>query len=124
MTPLLDTHQHLVYPEVAGYGWTRGIPALADQSFTLERYRELTAGGGIAGALFMETGVDDADYMAEARHVAALARGTGSGIVGLIASLHAVNRIADLAAGTVSAALGSGTRQFPACAMMTANARG
>ena len=86
MTALIDTHQHLVYPDVAGYGWTAGIPALADRRFALEDYHALTEGRDIAGTLFMETGVDDADYKAEARHVAALAREEGSGILGLIAS--------------------------------------
>ena len=41
MARLIDTHQHLVYPEVAGYGWTEGIPALANKPFPLERYAEL-----------------------------------------------------------------------------------
>ena len=86
MTALLDTHQHLVYRDVAGYGWTAGIPALAEGDFPLPRYHALTEGHAMAGALFMETGVDDADYKAEARHVAGLMRQEGSGILGLIAS--------------------------------------
>ena len=86
MTDLIDTHQHLVYPDVAGYGWTDGIPDLAHRPFTLEDYRGLTGGRGVAGTIFMETGVDDADYKAEARHVAGLARQPDSGILGLIAS--------------------------------------
>ncbi len=85
MTPLIDTHQHLVYPDVAGYSWAEGIPALA-KPFPLEDYHGLTKGGGIAASLFMETGVDDADYMTEARFVAGLMKAGGSGIVGLIAS--------------------------------------
>ncbi|MXQ07423.1 amidohydrolase family protein [Alphaproteobacteria bacterium GH1-50] len=86
MVRLIDTHQHLVYPDVAGYGWTDGIPALADKPFPVERYAELTAGGGVTATLFMETGVDDADYKAEARFVADLATSDGSGIAGIIAS--------------------------------------
>lgn len=86
MVTLIDTHQHFVYPDVAGYGWTDGIPPLADKAFPLERYAELTTGHDVAGTLFMETGVDDADYQAEARHIATLAKQQGSGILGLIAS--------------------------------------
>ena len=85
MTPLIDTHQHLIYPDVAGYAWTDGIPALAGTAFRLDTYRQL-AGTDVAGTLFMETGVDDADYQAETRFVARLARQPDSGILGLIAS--------------------------------------
>jgi predicted TIM-barrel fold metal-dependent hydrolase len=86
MIGLFDTHQHLVHPEIAGYGWTSGIPALAGRRFTLADYAALTAGLGIEGTLFMETAVDDGDIRTEARHVAALARDPASGIRGLIVS--------------------------------------
>jgi len=86
MARLLDTHQHLVYPEVAGYGWTADIPPLADKAFPLERYKELTKSTDIVGTLFMEAGVDDADYKAETRFLADLAKQDGSNIVGIIAS--------------------------------------
>ena len=86
MVKLIDTHQHLVYPDVAGYGWTDGIAPLANKAFSLERYAELTAGHDVVGTLFMETGVDDADYKTEARHVSKLSQNHDSGIVGLIAS--------------------------------------
>ena len=79
MTELLDTHQHLVYPDVAGYGWTDGIPALANKSFSLDDYKSLTAGKEVSGTLFMEAGVDDPDYMAETRFVADLAKNPESG---------------------------------------------
>lgn len=86
MVALIDTHQHLIYPDIAGYAWTEGIEALADQAFPLERYHQLTAGHDLVGAIFMETGADDADYQAEARFVASLGRQPDSGILGLIAS--------------------------------------
>ncbi|MBY6116646.1 amidohydrolase [Mameliella alba] len=86
MVGLIDTHQHLIYPEVAGYGWTKDIPVLVNKAFPLERYKELTEAQGVSGSLFMETGVDDADYRAEARFVAGLMRQEGSGLLGLIAS--------------------------------------
>lgn len=81
---LLDTHLHLIYRDRLGYGWTGGIPALATGDFTLDDYAALTAGNGIAGALFMEAGVDDADYQTEARIVAGLVG--QSGLLGQIAS--------------------------------------
>jgi predicted TIM-barrel fold metal-dependent hydrolase len=86
MVKLIDTHQHLVYPDVAGYTWTDGIPPLANKTFELDRYAELTDGKDVVGTIFMETGVDDADYRAEARFVADLAKKQDSGILGLIAS--------------------------------------
>ncbi len=86
MIGLLDTHQHLIYPGVAGYGWAAGIPALADRAFTVEDYKALTEGLGIDGTLFMETAVDDGDVKAETEYVAALARDPASGIRGLIVS--------------------------------------
>lgn len=86
MTELLDTHQHLIYPDVAGYSWTDDIPALANKSFSLEDYKSLTTGKEVSGTLFMETGADDLDYKAEARFAARLAKNSESGIHGVIAS--------------------------------------
>lgn len=80
----IDTHLHLIHRDRLGYGWTSGIPALATGDFTLADHGALTAGLGIAGSIFMETGVDDADYKAEARLVAGLV-GQG-GLLGQIAS--------------------------------------
>jgi predicted TIM-barrel fold metal-dependent hydrolase len=79
---LIDTHQHLILRDRLGYGWTSGLPALAGD-FTPADYARLTAGRGIAGTIFMETGVDDADWQAEARLVAGLV-GQG-GMLGQIA---------------------------------------
>ncbi|GGD26048.1 amidohydrolase family protein [Sinisalibacter lacisalsi] len=86
MIGLIDTHQHLIYPEVAGYGWTQGIPALEGQAFRLDDYKALTEGAGIAGTLFMETAVDEGDIGAETEHVARLAKDPANGIKGLIAT--------------------------------------
>ena len=81
---LIDTHQHLIWRNRLGYGWTAGIPALAEGDFTPEDYQAQTKGQGIAGTIFMECGVDDADYQAEARYVAT--RVGRDGILGQIAS--------------------------------------
>lgn len=88
MIPLLDTHQHLVYRDKIGYGWTHDIPPLAKGDFTLDDYAGLTRDAGVGGSLFMETGVDDADYQAETRFVHGLANQPQSGILGIIASIR------------------------------------
>lgn len=80
----IDTHLHLIYRDRLGYAWTSGIPSLATGDFTLADYTALTTGRGVAGALFMETGVDDADYMTEARFVADLVG--QNGLLGQIVS--------------------------------------
>lgn len=81
---LIDTHQHLIWRDRLGYSWTEGIPALAHGDFTPEDYQAQTRGQGIAGTIFMECGVDEADYQAEARYVAT--RIGHDGILGQIAS--------------------------------------
>jgi predicted TIM-barrel fold metal-dependent hydrolase len=80
----IDTHLHLIYRDKLGYSWTNGIPPLATGDFTLDDYSALTADRGIAGAVFMEAGVDDADYKAEARFVAGMVG--KAGLLGQIAS--------------------------------------
>lgn len=86
MQQLLDTHLHLIYPDKIGYGWTKGIEALANQPFEIKNYLGLTADKEVAGSLFMEAGVDDSDYQAETRFIAELAADPNQRIVGLIAS--------------------------------------
>ncbi len=80
----IDTHLHLIARDKLGYGWTSGIPALAEGDFTLSDYTAQTAGRGVVGAVFMETGVDDADYQAEARLVAGMVG--QDGLLGQVAS--------------------------------------
>lgn len=82
----IDTHQHLIYRDQLGYRWTGDIPALASGDFTLADYHGLTESLGIRGSVFMETGVDDADYQAEARFVAGLIAQPRNRILGQIAS--------------------------------------
>lgn len=84
LVPLLDTHQHLVYPEQQSYAWTENAPALRGRAFTLGDYRELVAGRGVLGSIFME--VDAVDYRAESRMVARMAGDPASRILGQIAS--------------------------------------
>lgn len=82
----IDTHQHLIYRDLVGYSWTADIPALATGDFTQADYDALTDGSGVVGKVFMEVGVDEADYQTEARFVAGL---VGShGLLGQIASIR------------------------------------
>ena len=86
MIELVDTHQHFIYRDVAGHSWAEDMPFLAGKSFHLEEYQSLTAGAGIRCTIFMETGVDDADYQNEIRFVAGLSDDPDSGIAAMIAS--------------------------------------
>ena len=85
MLPLIDTHQHLIFPDRFAYAWAETAPALAGRAFGPPEYRALAEGAGVAGTIFMEVDVAG-DWRAEARHVAALAAEPGSGILGIIAS--------------------------------------
>ncbi len=86
MIPLFDTHQHLVYPDVATYRWTETIPPLAARAFTIDDYLRQTADAGITGSLFMEADVDPAEISTETGHVASLMATPDNGIRGLIAA--------------------------------------
>ena len=88
MIKLLDTHQHLVYRDVASYSWAKDIPPLATDNFTVDDYLKLTEGLGVAGTIFMETGVDDPDYQNEAKYVEKLRQNPNNGIKGLIVSIR------------------------------------
>ena len=43
---MLDTHQHLIYPDKWPYSWTDDIPALAKRGFRYEDYTKLVERGG------------------------------------------------------------------------------
>ncbi len=85
---LIDTHQHLVYRKEASYGWTKDIPPLAEDDFTVENYKYLTKDHNIKGTLFMETGVDDTDYKAETKFIKSVMEQPDSNIKGLIVSIR------------------------------------
>ena len=85
--PIIDTHQHLIYPSSGPYAWAQGLDALVGKSFHLEDYRRLAQPAGIVGSIFMETSPDD--WRAEFAHIAQLASQPESGIVGMIANCRA-----------------------------------
>ncbi len=85
---LIDTHQHLILRDRIGYAWTEGMPGLQGD-FTREDYAGLVSGKGIAGTIFMETGVDDAYYKTEARLVAGMV-GTSVGGVAMLGQIASI----------------------------------
>lgn len=86
---LIDTHQHLILRDRIGYAWTEEFPILSGDS-TREDYAGLVAGTGVRATIFMETGVDDADYQAEARMVAGMVGQSVGGVtmLGQIAGIR------------------------------------
>ncbi len=88
MIPLLDTHLHLIYREKFKYSWTNEIKELATSNFTLDNHKKITEDLGVAGALFMETGVDDSYYKDETRFVNSIKMNPQSSIKGIIASIR------------------------------------
>jgi predicted TIM-barrel fold metal-dependent hydrolase len=85
---LIDTHQHLILRDRIGYAWTGEFPILAGD-FTRQDYAGLVAGTGVRATIFMETGVDDADYQAEARMVAGMV-GTAVGGVAMLGQIASI----------------------------------
>jgi predicted TIM-barrel fold metal-dependent hydrolase len=98
---LIDTHQHLILRDRLGYGWTEGLPKLAGD-FTREDYARLTD-GRVAATIFMETGVDEADYQAEARLVAGMV-GQAAGGVAMLGQIASIRPEEDCAAWLEEAA--------------------
>lgn len=82
---MIDTHQHLLYPDRFGYAWSQDLPALQG-NFRLEEYRAAAAGCGIGGSLFMEVDVDEGQSGDEAQFVCELATDPANGILGVIAA--------------------------------------
>ena len=52
MTRLIDTHQHLIYPDAAGYSGTDGIAPLANRSFTLAQTQRLSDWLSVTAEIF------------------------------------------------------------------------
>lgn len=84
MIPILDTHQHLIAPELMPYSWTNDHAQLKNWSFGYEDYLHQIEGTGIAGTIFMEASPDN--WRAEAPFVTDLAGREGSLIRGIVAN--------------------------------------
>jgi predicted TIM-barrel fold metal-dependent hydrolase len=84
--PILDTHQHLIYPEKYPYSWTAGIPQLAGTAFRYDDYLKAIDGTNVSETIFMESAADDPHWHEETRFVHTLAKTPGSLIKGIIAN--------------------------------------
>jgi predicted TIM-barrel fold metal-dependent hydrolase len=86
MLPIVDTHQHLLFPGRLPYPWTEDIPALRGRSFHREEYAAAAEGCGIAATVFMEaTEVDPAEHD-EAAFVESLPADPPPPLVGIVAA--------------------------------------
>ncbi len=82
--PMIDCHQHLIYPDRYPYSWTDDIPQLAGKAFRYEDYLAKVDGRAEMRTIFMETSPDDPHSRDESRFVAGLAEADDSIIDGLI----------------------------------------
>jgi predicted TIM-barrel fold metal-dependent hydrolase len=83
---IIDTHQHLLYPDHLRYSWCKGLPAFEGKQLGLPEYRAAVEGTGISESVFMEVDVDESDIGAEADFILRLASDPKSNIVGVIAA--------------------------------------
>ena len=91
--PILDTHQHLIYPRNYPYSWTDGLAPLAGNAFRLEDYLAAAEGCGIARTIFMEASPDDPHWRDETRFVCELSDQPGAIIEGIIANCRPENPV-------------------------------
>jgi predicted TIM-barrel fold metal-dependent hydrolase len=82
---MIDTHQHLLYPETFRYPWAEGVPALQGD-FHLKHYWSAAESSGITGTVFMEVDVDSGQSVDEARHFCRLAEDPANKLLGVVAS--------------------------------------
>lgn len=85
MLSLIDTHQHLIYPNRFNYPWIDEVPAL-QKPFTLDDYAALTKLADIEAALFMEVDVLERDAAKEAQFFTQQADSGKYSLCGVIAS--------------------------------------
>ena len=83
---IIDTHQHLLYPDRFRYPWCKGLAALEGKAFRLEEYRIAAQGTGISRTVFMEVDVDETQMRAETEFFLELAAQADPGIAGVIAA--------------------------------------
>ena len=84
--PILDTHQHLIYPDKYPYSWTNDLAPLKGNAFHIEDYLTLTKGSGITRTIFMEASPDDPHWLDETQFVYELSEQPNAIIEGVIAN--------------------------------------
>jgi len=83
---VIDTHQHLIYPERFDYPWLDQVPTLKNSPSRLQDYRAATTEDRITGTVFMEVDVDFAHAQAEARFFCELSENPANRILGVVAA--------------------------------------
>jgi predicted TIM-barrel fold metal-dependent hydrolase len=81
---IIDTHQHLWDPAQFSYAWLGKNPSLNRPHLMSDYFRE-TEGLKIEKTVFLECDIDEADIVAEARHVLALAERDDNPLSGVVA---------------------------------------
>lgn len=84
--PIIDTHQHMIYPEKWPYSWTNDISQLAGKPFRYSEYLDAIRDTDIAATVFMEATPDDSLWTEETQFVDEMSREPDSLIQGLIAN--------------------------------------
>ena len=84
--PILDTHQHLIYPDKYPYSWTNDLAPLKGNAFHIEDYLTLTKDSGITRTIFMEASPDDPHWHDETQFVYELSEQPNAIIEGVIAN--------------------------------------
>jgi predicted TIM-barrel fold metal-dependent hydrolase len=82
---MIDTHQHLLFPERFAYSWTADLPALQG-NLGLEAYQAASRDTPIAGSVFVEVDVDPHQRQSEAETLCSLAGDPESRILGVVAA--------------------------------------
>ena len=83
---MIDTHQHLLYPERFDYPWLDQVPALKNSPSRLQDYREATSGAQISGTVFMEVDVASVHAPDETRFFCKLSADPANRIFGVVAA--------------------------------------
>jgi predicted TIM-barrel fold metal-dependent hydrolase len=90
MIPILDTHLHLLYQNHFNYQWCEDFPAL-QQDFTIEKYEALVEEFSIAGSIFMEVDVAEAQISKEAAFFTDIVKSNQHKLIGVIAACRPEN---------------------------------
>jgi predicted TIM-barrel fold metal-dependent hydrolase len=83
---MIDTHQHLIYPERFDYPWLDQVSALKGTPSRLQDYREAASGSPISGTVFMEVDVASAHAPVEAQFFCELSADPANRILGVVAA--------------------------------------
>lgn len=89
--PIIDTHQHMIYPDKWPYSWTNEVPVLNGKPYRYNAYLEASKDTGIAATIFMECTPDDPLWVEETKFVDELSHEPGSLIQGQIANCRPEN---------------------------------